>query len=184
MTPPASSAKGSFSSTAGGTPQRNSKKLQAVLNPNKVDAQWKNVGPSRTGTCICLESGRSVNEYQELGSNALPPVLLTWRGEEPLDRLHMSMKVTMMSQTIRSARAAPTGSGKNGSGSFDGDDDVLVGHCALSLEQLCKIAATSSGDGCSVTMTRMLVCRGRPMYCVDPQSMQVSTISIASFMLS
>eukprot|EP00981_Chlorochromonas_danica_P001922 scaffold398_cov177-Ochromonas_danica.AAC.21 len=177
---------GSFSSPTAGnnTPQRNSKKIQpptpTAANTVK-NVQWRNTGPSKTGSCLSLEAARSLQDYHESGTS-LPPVLLTWRGEEPLDRLHVALKVSMVTQTIRGARASshPPGYKSNGSntGSVDSeDDDVLVGHCALSLEQLCKIAATSPGGACSLSATRLLVSRGRPMYCVDPQSMQRELVS-------
>lgn len=171
------STNGAPGSLNGSAPNRNSKRLQHTNSANKGDPQWKNSGPTKTGTCIALESGRSIYEYHQPGSNAIPPVVLTWRGEEPLDRLHIALKVTMMTSTIRSGRALPpAGGGKSGgSGSNDlEEDDVMLGHCALSLEQLCKVAVSNAGDGYSVSATRMLVCRGRPMYCVDPQTMQVS----------
>jgi hypothetical protein len=78
----------------------------------------------------------------------------------------------MMSQAIRSGRMS--GSSRSTNSNEDDLDDILVGHCALSLEQLCKVAASNAGgDSCTVSATRMLVNRGRPMYCIDPSTMQV-----------
>lgn len=62
----------------------------------RLDVQWRSTGPSKTGSCISLEAARSLQDYHESGTS-LPPVLLTWRGEEPLDRLHIALKVVSSS---------------------------------------------------------------------------------------
>eukprot|EP01031_Cornospumella_fuschlensis_P031857 gene31857-38519_t len=157
------------SSFSGGTPNRPGSLAKRSSSANNTpvsassmkDAQWRNVGPSRTGTCICLESARAAQDYLD-SPGPLPSVMLTWRGEEPLERLHISMKVRGV-MCIRSASAASSG--------FSDDDDVLSGHCALSLASLCGLAVR--GEGCSVSATRMLMSRGKPMYCVDPKTLQV-----------
>lgn len=70
------------------------------------------------------------------------------------------------------------GSGGGGGEGAAGCDDTLTGHCAVGLEQLCKVAMVSSGgvSGC-VTVTRLLVTHGRPMYNIDPKTLQVPNLS-------
>jgi hypothetical protein len=59
--------------------------------------------------------------------------------------------------------------------SSDGaSEDFLTGHCAVGMEQLCKVAMVSSGGlSGSVTVTRILVNNGRPMYNIDSRTLQV-----------
>jgi hypothetical protein len=66
-----------------------------------------------------------------------------------------------------------------GGGGEGGSEDYLTGHCALGLEQLCKVAMVSSGglSGC-VNVTRLLVNQGRPMYNIDAKTLQVGRASL------
>jgi hypothetical protein len=97
-----------------------------------------------------------------LEAEVLPSLQFTWRGEEPLDRLHMSVQAALASSSFAAS------SGK----SFDLEQ--CVGHCSVGLEQLCKVALVASGgvSGC-VTVTRLLLRDGLPLFKVDQKSMQV-----------
>ena len=54
------------------------------------------------------------------------------------------------------------------------DEDFLIGHCAIGLEQLCKVSmATTHGVSGSVNISRILVRRGKPMYNLDSKTLQV-----------
>ena len=71
-------------------------------------------------------------------------------------------------------------------GSHDNQgEDLLAGHCAIGLEQLCKVAMVSTGgvSGC-VTVTRMLVNQGKPMYNIDAKSLQVLLLVFLLFPLT
>lgn len=60
-----------------------------------TDKCWKRVGPSKTGTSLHLNIDRTTNNScsEHNGSPHIPPLVLTWRGDEPLDRLHICLKV-------------------------------------------------------------------------------------------
>jgi hypothetical protein len=64
----------------------------------------------------------------------------------------------------------------SGPDAFGGEDesDCIVGHCSIGLEQLCKVALVSSGgaSGC-ISVSRLLTNKGRPMFNMDPRTMQV-----------
>ncbi len=72
--------------------------------------------------------------------------------------------------------AQSNSSSGSGQDAFGGEDesDCIVGHCSIGLEQLCKVALVSSGgaSGC-ITVSRLLTNKGRPMFNMDPRTMQV-----------
>lgn len=82
--------------------------------PAQAPEKWERTGPSRTGTSLCISAGpyyrqsarhsgadgsgtagpqRSGSTQTSSSSGAIAPVVLTWRGSEPLDKLHISMRV-------------------------------------------------------------------------------------------
>jgi hypothetical protein len=149
---------------------------------------WRRSGESKTGSCARLESN-CVNASGATGTSKLiPPLILTWRGDEPLDRLHICIKASMTSKAISAAAISGGNSSTSKrqslsrtstpSESMDGDEDRITGHCVISLEQLCKVAwsGSVSGNGAiaSTSVARLLVNKGRPMYNIDTKAMQVS----------
>ena len=53
-------------------------------------------------------------------------------------------------------------------------EDIMVGHCAIGLEQLCKVAMVSTGGiSGSTDVTRILVNQGRPMCNIEATTLQV-----------
>jgi hypothetical protein len=195
----------------------------AGQQPAKAVEQWERSGPSRTGTSLCISAGayyrnssrssgggdssRSASS-QAAGSSggAIAPVVLTWRGTEPLDKLHISLRVCIFPVRDRvvhcadlldtcvapqvcipafsygggksrpgSTRAPSDGGTPGRAASSDGaSEDFVTGHCAVGMEQLCKVAMVSSGGlSGSVTVTRILVNNGRPMYNIDSRTLQV-----------
>jgi hypothetical protein len=136
-----------------------SRRLSAAssLASDGQDRRWKNAGPSRSGSCMILECEHNL-------SLALPPVQLVWRGQEALDRLHVSLQIRMPATSIKSSSKLEDVSKL----------DYLTGHCSIGLEQLCKVALVSSGGQTgSVSLTRQLLKDGLPLYCIDYKSMQV-----------
>eukprot|EP01033_Poteriospumella_lacustris_P010291 gene10291-7309_t len=135
---------------------------------------WRKSGSSNTGTCVRLESAAispTGGVATVTGAKTIPPVILTWRGDEPLDRLHICIKNTAADASMTSkAISAPSlsssssgtaskrqslsrtpppnggggGGGGGAGGSMDGDEDRITGHCVISLEQLCKVALSGS----------------------------------------
>ncbi len=80
------------------------------------------------------------------------------------------------STTVRHRHNSTGGSGSGGAAHdpMAEDEDSIVGHCAIGLEQLCKVAMVSSGGTSGyITVSRLLVNRGRPMFNMDPKTMQV-----------
>lgn len=74
-----------------------------------------------------------------------------------------------------SSNGGANGSSGSSGSSGGGGSDRIVGHCAIGLEQLCKVAMVSSGGVTgSVNITRLLVNRARPMYNIDGASLQVT----------
>lgn len=161
--------------------RNNAGSRESLFSP--TDAQWTRKA-SKTGTCMVLEACKS----ETLGQ--VPPLLLTWKGQEPLDTLHLSFKVTSAAASV-SSTVAPSrvGSGRFSSfrftenstvagasmaGSATTDpEEVVVGHSAVALEQLCQVAVASSGGVCGKTSTaRILLDQGRPMYNIDSKTMQ------------
>lgn len=51
---------------------------------------WRKQGVSRTGTCVRLQADRVASSH----GGTIAPLILTWRGDEPLDRLHICIKVS------------------------------------------------------------------------------------------
>ncbi len=85
------------------------------------------------------------------------------------------MRHTSSQQRHNPSASASSSSG--GGGHHDPlteDEDCIVGHCAIGLEQLCKVAMVSSGGASGyITVSRLLENRGRPMFNMDPKTMQV-----------
>jgi hypothetical protein len=64
-------------------------------------------------------------------------------------------------------------------------DDRMVGHCSISLEQLCKVAlANAATSTATVAAPRILVHRGRPMHNLDAKTLQVSLLFLFCFLSS
>jgi len=164
---------------------------------------WRKVGPSRTGTSlivdITLPAGFGVsngmkNKFNRrtasTGGNSNrgsmaqatpPPLVLTWRGDEPLDKLHMALKVVMPASSIGSSSGNQSNSHSSvaTNSSSANSDDVVVGHCAIGLEQLCKVAVASTGGTTgTVNVARILVNSGRPMFNVDTKTMQREMVTL------
>ncbi len=60
---------------------------------NKDLNQWKRLGASKTGTCLRL----GIDRANDAVHDPVPNIILTWRGDEPLDRLHLCVKVSNVS---------------------------------------------------------------------------------------
>lgn len=74
--------------------------LAAATTPGGAGAGWRRSGTSKTGTCMRLEttstnygSNSTSSSNQRGGARSVAPLVLTWRGDEPLDRLHICIKV-------------------------------------------------------------------------------------------
>jgi hypothetical protein len=64
------------------------------------------------------------------------------------------------------------------------NDDRIVGHCSISLEQLCKVAlANAASSSATVAAPRIMVHRGRPMHNLDGKTLQVGILSLSSLLL-
>jgi len=215
----------------------------------------------------------SSSSQQQTSPSTIEPLVLTWRGAEPLDKLHVSLKVTMpafsfnsgggsssrptstskkssrstqslskamsrslgassgnaaaseivgaaaagvdasaCSHTTAALATTPTSSSRqqsssssarnsrnssstgNGGGGGGGggnsaavmeddaklaNEDVITGHCAIGLEQLCKVAMVSTGGASGfVSVTRLLVNQGRPMHNIDAKSLQREMVTL------
>lgn len=84
------SVRNSFRSPAKGNPGMDSLLAAASIG-------WRRSGPSTTGTCVRLESSSmspTGGIASVTGAKMIPPLILTWRGDEPLDRLHICIKVS------------------------------------------------------------------------------------------
>ncbi len=75
--------------------------INALLGSDGA-VQWRKSGPSRTGTCLALEACNSNRQI----SSKIAPLQLVWRGDEPLDKLHISMKVKVQ-VTAHCLRSSP-----------------------------------------------------------------------------
>jgi hypothetical protein len=73
-----------------------------------------------------------------------------------------------------SSKGGSSTPGRSSSTNSDSAEDYVTGHCAIGMEQLCKVAMVSSGgvSGC-VNVTRILSNQGKPMYNIDAKSLQV-----------
>lgn len=61
------------------------------------------------------------------------------------------------------------------------NEDKIVGHCSISLEQLCKVAlANAATTSASVAAPRILIHRGRPMHNLDSKTLQVRLLFSAT----
>lgn len=67
--------------------------LTLLFTASGNETCWKKAGPSKTGTSLHLNIDRSQSCAEHNGSPHIPPLLLTWKGDEPLDRLHICIKV-------------------------------------------------------------------------------------------
>lgn len=72
---------------------------------------WERSAASRTGTSLCISAGSYYRHQNRVGSGSdkaagttaasistaasagIAPLVLTWRGAEPLDKLHMALRV-------------------------------------------------------------------------------------------
>eukprot|EP01034_Spumella_vulgaris_P021629 gene21629-27668_t len=170
----------------------------AALVADDNSISWRKVGPSKTGTCLALEasgaplasSNTKVRSATTGPSGKITPLQLIWRGDEPLDKLHISLKASVplagiSSTTVRhNPRHSSGGAGSSSTSAGDlpssaDDEDCIEGHCAIGLEQLCKVAMVSSGGTSGyITVSRLLVNRGRPMYNMDPRTMQREMVTL------
>jgi hypothetical protein len=123
---------------------------------------WKRVGNSRTGSSLKVGVEKSSNSSS---SEPFPSLLLTWRGEEPLDRLHLSVRVASAARSLLLSSGAAQES-------LD-MSEKYYGHCSIALEQLCKVAIANRATGnASISPARILVHRGRPMHHMDSATLQ------------
>jgi hypothetical protein len=100
-----------------------------------------------------------------------------------------SRQQSSSSSARNSRNSSSTGNGGGGGGGGNSaavmeddaklaNEDVITGHCAIGLEQLCKVAMVSTGGASGfVSVTRLLVNQGRPMHNIDAKSLQVSELS-------
>ena len=92
-TSPAPGSRRSFGGENGSSFSENGNAINGS-NANSVGATvaaggycWCRPGPSSSGTCLVLESSFPNS------SSRVPSLQLTWKGDEPLDRLHLVLKV-------------------------------------------------------------------------------------------
>jgi hypothetical protein len=145
------------------------------------EGSWKKIGSSKSGTCLKLGIDRAVDAAQE----AIPSLILTWKGDEPLDRLHICIKAAMISKSVVGV-ASPTNKPNRNSTKIDNSidsEEKMVGHCSISLEQLCKVAlANAATSNATVAAPRILIYRGRPMHNLDSKTLQVRPfVSLSCF---
>lgn len=104
--------------TSSSVPNTPTKHKQSLFNPTTTNTNtsttttyelWERCAPSRTGTCLSLCAG-TYYKQQAVGplspdsisgggttsaaKGLLAPLVLTWRGQEPLDKLHLSLRVS------------------------------------------------------------------------------------------
>jgi hypothetical protein len=166
------------------SPGKGGSSIEQILSSAALE--WRRSGESKTGSCVRLESNCVSASGTSGATKVIPPLVLTWRGDEPLDRLHVCVKASMTSKAISAAainggntttsRRQSLSRTSTPSESMDGDEDRITGHCVISLEQLCKVALSGSvsvnGAIASTSVARLLVNKGRPMYNIDTKAMQ------------
>jgi hypothetical protein len=134
---------------------------------------WKKIGSSKSGTCLKLGIDRSIDSVQD----AVPSLILTWKGDEPLDRLHICIKAAMISKSVVGVASPANKANRNSTKAIDNSidsEEKMVGHCSISLEQLCKVAlANAATSNATVAAPRILIHRGRPMHNLDSKTLQV-----------
>ncbi len=68
--------------------------IAALVAGDENSLSWRKTGPSRTGTCCSLEASTHLSPRSAAaGSTRISPLQLVWRGDEPLDKLHIALKV-------------------------------------------------------------------------------------------
>lgn len=68
--------------------------IAALVASDENALSWRKTGPSRTGTCCSLEASTHLSPRSATaGSCRISPLQLVWRGDEPLDKLHIALKV-------------------------------------------------------------------------------------------
>lgn len=151
------------------TPKKNKKSSTASRNntPIKVNNkdgdissstnEWKKM-PSVTQSSLCLESNRHTR------SISIPPLNLIWRGDIPLDRLHICVQAKMEASQF-----------SNSQQKFEKDSyEEVSGHCSIDLEKLCKVALIySGGTNGTVSVSRILLRDAAPLYNICPKMIQV-----------
>lgn len=145
--------------------------------------KWCRAGASKTGTTCMMKvdmnssntSSSSTQKASAVGMEVkVPPITIVWKGDEPLDKLHISFKAIMQSNSV-SVGSSGGGGRSTSVAADDSDNDTQAGHCTISLEQLCKVAMVSSGGVTGTTsVARSLSNMGRPVYTLDPKNLKVS----------
>eukprot|EP01035_Chromulina_nebulosa_P020100 gene20100-26097_t len=127
------------------------------------------IGSYRSQSILSNSSIDSYNPEKLAGSNTdskIPSVEFTWRGAEPLDKLHICLQIQMITTSLYNNRK-------------EDDADVLTGNCAIGLEQLCKIALVSTGGvHGTASITRILLKEGLPLYTIDKRTMQREQVTL------
>eukprot|EP01038_Epipyxis_sp_PR26KG_P016185 gene16185-22010_t len=76
------------------TPVEEGDTSKLLFLPGLVDDpkySWSKVGPSKTGTCLRLQVS-TPNISWNRSCEKIPPLQLIWKGNEPLDKLHIALK--------------------------------------------------------------------------------------------
>jgi hypothetical protein len=85
-----------------------------------------------------------------------------------------SITVSAPNRRFSSRKEKDSSSSSSNNNNNGEEEERIVGHCSLSLEQLCKVAlAGGTSGGITTNVARILVSRGRPMSNVDTKTMQV-----------
>lgn len=182
----------------------------AATGKSKGPGSWRKEYPhSRTGTSLplCVDApsiSTSAVAAEGAGTNSsgltsnssgIPPLQLVWKGDEPLDKLHVAFRVSVP----RGNQDAGAGGGSVSKSDKHGKDkdkekkssgsptELHEGHCATGLEKLCKLALCAAADhgdddGSSTgprhvhvktSIAQLLLKDGVPMYNIDPSTLQV-----------
>jgi hypothetical protein len=164
-----------------------------------ADCSWKREFPrSRSGTSLPLMINvpRGIHSNTSSDNKVIPPLQIVWRGEEPLDKLHIAFKVKMPGSSFND---------KGSNRTKESLDEHMEGHCAIGLEKLCKLALctmsaepsapeshtfstvnysanNTNGEDSSVCVTtsvaQLLLRDGIPMHCLDAGTLQVCVYCI------
>lgn len=163
-----------------------------------ADCDWRREVPhSKSGTCLPLTidipKSSVHNQTTSSGNKVIPPLQMIWKGDEPLDKLHIAFRVKLPSSSFNNDKNIKNAkSSKN----VDGDyGDLMEGHCAIGLEKLCKLALCNmsavsstpesstfttiplnSENGSNVcvstSVAQLLLRNGLPMHILDPHTLQ------------
>ena len=185
ITSPFTSPTRSTPSTVVSTRSGGVKDSPAVLAPGAV---WRKAGSSKTGTCMTLEAGNPLNptvsvtmaKQNQPRVKSIPSLQLTWRGDEPIDKLHISLQASMSALSFSVQGGSSTKlKKKSSSKSTSTITEYTTGNFAVSLEHMCKAALLDvNGRDNEVTVARPLLKYGSPMYYIDPQTLQREPVTV------